>query len=94
MLIRPDAPQQTSCDFWRDELQNLRVLLYEYDRAIADLAAGRITEYHLNTGQSSQTVKRTDISALQNARDNLIIQIDAIEKRVNGGTVKILNPGW
>lgn len=94
MLIRPDQPQQSSREFWRDELQNLRALLYEYDRAIADLVAGKITEYRLDSGQSSQTVKRTDLTPLQTARESLMIQIDTVEKRVNGGTAAIIHPGW
>lgn len=94
MLINPDTKPQSSRDFWKDELQNLRVLLYEYDRAIADLVSGKITEYRLETGQSSQVVKRADLSALQNARSSLMVQIEGLEKRISGGSVSIINPGW
>jgi len=94
MLINPDIKPQSNHDFWKDELQNLRVLLYEYDRAIADLVSGKISEYRLETGQSMQMVKRTDLSSLYNAREKLIAQIDQLEQRLNGGSVSQILPGW
>lgn len=94
MLINPDIKPQSNRDFWKDELQNLRVLLYEYDRAIADLVSGKISEYRLETGQSMQMVKRTDLSSLYNAREKLTAQIDQLEQRLNGGSVSQILPGW
>lgn len=94
MLIEPTTPKQTSREFWQDELQNLRVLLYKYDQAIADLVSGKISEYRLETGQSMQYVKRSDLSPLQTARESLLVQIDGLETRLNGGAVSMIAPGW
>ncbi len=94
MLIDPNFQNQSSQEFWQDELQNLRVLLYRYDQAIAELTAGKVSEYRLETGQSSQLVKKTDLGTLQSARQNILIQIDAIEQRISGGSVKLITPGW
>ena len=94
MLIDNNFSRQSSSEFWADELQNLRVLLFRYDQAIADLVAGKISEYRLETGQSSQVVKRTDLSPLQTARQSLLVQIDSLEQRISGGAVKLITPGW
>lgn len=94
MLIDTTAPVQDNRTFWQDELQNLRVLLFRYDQAIADLVSGKISEYRLESGQSSQVVKRTDLSPLQTARASLMVQIDALEHRLTGGAVAQIVPGW
>ena len=94
MLIDTSMPTQTSQEFWQDELQNLRTLLFKYDTAIADLVAGKISEYRLETGQSLQVVKRSDLSPLQTARQSLLVQIDSLEQRISGGAVNLIMPGW
>jgi hypothetical protein len=94
MLIDTSMPIQNSSDFWQDELQNLRILLFKYDQAIAELVAGKVSEYRLETGQSTQVVKRSDLGALQAARQSLMVQIDGLEQRISGGSVALIMPGW
>ena len=60
-----DSPLQ----FWKNELNNARRLLYEIEKAILyftqeALGSGGVQEYTIDTGQDRQTVKRSDLSSL------------------------------
>jgi hypothetical protein len=69
--------------FWRDELNNSRILLYELDKAIHALTKKEITHYTINTGQDSQTVTRHDLPNLYTRRAALLNEIQNLEDRVN-----------
>jgi hypothetical protein len=81
--------------FWQDELNNSRILLYELDRAIHALTKKEISHYTINTGQDSQTVTRQDLPNLYIRREALIKQIMELEEKINPKqkTFQVV-PGW
>ncbi|MBR4159930.1 MAG: hypothetical protein IKT97_07775 [Spirochaetia bacterium] len=81
MLIENGSTRQTSVEFWRDELQNARTLLVKVEQAIFALNSG-VQEYTIDTGQTRQTVKRSDLDQLRAQRNDLLGQIAALESRL------------
>lgn len=65
--------------FWKDELSNSRILIYELDKAIHALTKKEIRQYTINTGQDAQTVTRQDLPALYDRREKLLKQIEELE---------------
>jgi hypothetical protein len=65
--------------FWRDELNNSRILLYELDKAIHALTKKEIHQYTINTGQDTQTVTRQDLPELYARRAALMKEIKELE---------------
>ena len=87
-----DSPLQ----FWEDELNNARRLLYEIEKAILyftqeALSSGGVQEYTIDTGQDRQTVKRSDLSLLYIRHKELLNTISILEMRVRptGGAVRV-----
>jgi hypothetical protein len=64
--------------FWQDQLQNSRVLLYELDKAILALQRQEIESYTIDTGQLNQTVRRVNLPELIKQRAALLKQIQDI----------------
>jgi len=81
MLIQSGSEIQSSAAFWRDELQNARVLLVQVEKAIFALGNG-VQEYTIDTGQTRQTVKRSDLEQLRAMRNDLLGQIATLESRL------------
>ena len=71
--------------FWKDELDNSRILLYELNQAIYTLTQKEIRQYTINTGQDSQTVSRQDLPQLYIRREALIKQIADLEAKLGIG---------
>ncbi len=73
---------------WKIILDNDRILLREIDKAIISLSrdAGGVTEYTIDTGQSRQTVKRSDLASLMNQRRALLNEIATIERELYGNS--------
>jgi hypothetical protein len=98
MVIEKDNPAagEDSESFWRSELANCRILLNQIDKALYQLMNTGITEYSINTGQNSQTVKRADIPGLMQRRDALLCQIQVLESRlqIGGSHVAQVVPGF
>jgi hypothetical protein len=97
--IDPTNPinSETSCDYWTDELNNLRILLNEVDKGILTLIKSGHKSYNLDTGQSSQRVERLDMEGLKSMRKELLSQIDDLEIMLGVGckpSVITVKPGW
>lgn len=90
MLIDKDSPAvaEDSETTWRDALANAKTLLAAIDKAIYALTNTGITEYRLETGQNTQSVKRADIGTLYARRAALLQQIAVLEARLGIGTFK------
>jgi hypothetical protein len=69
--------------FWKDELDNSRILLYELDKAIHALTKKEIQHYTINTGQDTQTVTRYDLPGLYIRREALLREIEALEDKID-----------
>ena len=95
-LIDPSFNNDSPLQFWEDELNNARRLLYEIEKAILyftqeSLASGGVQEYTIDTGQDRQTVKRSDLSSLYIRHKELLNTISILEMRVRptGGAVRV-----
>lgn len=75
----------------RIDATKAQIILYE-DASIA-LATGGIQTYKLDTGQSSQTVTKLNITELDKAIGSLYNRCATLEARLNGGAV-IARPAW
>jgi hypothetical protein len=80
-LICDDHPvlSDNSQDFWRDELKNTKILLFELDKAINTLNKNEIKSYTIDTGQDHYTVQRNDLPQLYMQRQALLKQISELE---------------
>jgi len=80
-VIDPNHPALTGDpnQFWKDELKNSRIILYELDKAIHALTKKEIRQYTINTGQDSQTVSRQDLPQLYDRREKLLKEIEELE---------------
>lgn len=87
---------QSTCEYWQDELKNSRVLLFKINEAIQTISTGNHQSYTLDTGQSRQTVTRLDLPRLIEQREKLIEQIAQIQTYLNEGKPNIQQvvPGW
>ena len=95
-LIDPSFSNDSPLQFWKDELNNARRLLYEIEKAILyftqeALSSGGVQEYTIDTGQDRQTVKRSDLSSLYIRHKELLNIISILETRVRpaGGAVRV-----
>ena len=95
-LIDPSFNNDSPLQFWEDELNNTRRLLYEIEKAILyftqeALSSGGVQEYTIDTGQDRQTVKRSDLSSLYIRQKELLNTISILETRVRptGGAVRV-----
>ena len=95
-LIDPSFNNDSPLQFWEDELNNTRRLLYEIEKAILyftqeALSSGGVQEYTIDTGQDRQTVKRSDLSSLYVRQKELLNTISILETRVRptGGAVRV-----
>ena len=78
---------ESSEQFWEDELTNAKILLVGIEKALNAFAAnGTIQSYTLDTGQDKQTVTRADIGSLYKQRDKLLVEIQALEARLGAGS--------
>ncbi len=100
MLLEP-SKNNCSSQFWADELENTKTLLEQIDQAIYVLStsvcdAGGVVEYTLDTGQSSQTVKRADLPRLHQQRADLLVLIDQLERKLglHGSASRQIVPGF
>jgi hypothetical protein len=86
---------QSSQQYYSDELENSRILLFEVDKAIFAITSGNHHSYTINSGQSTQTVTRENISELIKSRDDLLYTISELECRLNIKKAVIhAVPGW
>lgn len=89
------AYNESSSDSWNAQLQNTKILLYEYDLAIKALTTGGHQSYELNSGQSSQRVTRHNLRDLIETRSILLSQIADLELMLGiRKSTKQVIPGW
>ncbi|GHU13999.1 hypothetical protein FACS1894161_4410 [Spirochaetia bacterium] len=83
-LINPNHPalQGNPGDFWKEELDNSKILLYEINKAIDYLTKNKYARYSVDTGQDNFTVQYSDLPALYTRRDNLLEQIENFENKL------------
>jgi spermidine/putrescine-binding protein len=100
LIIDDDiSANQSSSDFWRDELKNLRIILVAIDKLIFNLSKNPTKSYTLDTGQNSTSVGRQDLPMLIQRRKDIVDQINELESLlgeqvpVSGQLVQVA-PSW
>jgi hypothetical protein len=80
-LITDDHPALSGDQhqFWRDELSNSKILLFELNKAIYAFNNKNVQQYTYNDGQSHITVHKYDLSSLYDRREKLIETIQELE---------------
>jgi hypothetical protein len=83
--------------FWREEIGNSKILLYELDKAIYAFNHKNIQQYTYNDGQSHITVHKYDLPGLYDQREKLIKTIQELEIMIGDGesqkSVQVV-PSW
>jgi hypothetical protein len=84
--------------FWRDELNNCKILLYELEKAIYAFNNKNIQQYTYNDGQSHVTVHKYDLPSLYDRQEKLIKTIQELEVMTGDAepiqkSVQVV-PGW
>ena len=81
-------------EYYKNEYNNLRILLFEYDKAI--LSVQNHKSYTLNTGQTTQTVTRHNLSELIEAKKDILNQMRELEMYLGIGKPSVIhvNPSW
>jgi hypothetical protein len=66
MILEAEHPALSGNDrqFWQDQLQNTRILLFEYNKAILHLERSREESYTIDTGQTTITLRRQNLSEI------------------------------
>ena len=66
-LINESSPHATGDElsYWNDQLINTRDLIFELQKKISRLQKEDKQNYSIDTGQTSQSVKRAETSALE-----------------------------
>lgn len=84
----------SSEEYYKNEYNNLRILLFEYDKAI--LSVQNHKSYTLNTGQTTQTVTRHNLSELIEAKKDILNQMRELEMYLGIGKPSVIhvNPSW
>jgi len=84
-IIEAGHPAATGSplSYWKDQLTNTRIVLFELDKAILILERDERESYTLNTGQSTITVRRIDLPELIKQRASLLKQIQDIESQID-----------
>ena len=62
-----------------------KAMIEEYESAVLKLSTGTVKSYTINTGQTTQSVTKKDISRLQADIDSLYQRLDYYDMRLNGG---------
>lgn len=89
------ANLQTSTEYYKSELQNSRIILFELNKCILAITKSNVHSYTLNSGMSIQTVTRENLQEIINQRDALLYQISQLENMLGyRAAVIVMTPGW
>lgn len=82
-------------DFLKKRLATIEALIEQYELALLAFTDDvHLQSYTLNTGQTTQTVSRFDITRLQAALPSLYNQQATLNARITGCGVKIAGAAW
>lgn len=81
-------------EFIQERITATKALIVAYEDAVTALGnQGGVMSYTLDTGQSRQTVTRSELSSLNRMIDSLYNRLATLEARLYGGTVTA-RPAW
>jgi hypothetical protein len=77
-------------NFWSDRLAVVMELIVAYDAAILALSTGAVQQYTINTGQTTMSVTKANITSLRDTRQSLLNELATLEARVCGAGVHLV----
>ena len=84
-----------STAFLKERITQTKLIIVAYEDAILALTgAGAIESYTLDTGQSRQTVTRSNLKELSTTLDSLYNRLSVMQTRLTGSGVLIGRPAW
>ena len=72
-----------TAEFIQSRITAIQSQITAYETAMVTLSAGTVKSYTLNTGQTSQSVTKRDLSRLQAELDALIGRLEYWDDRLN-----------
>lgn len=76
--------------YWEERIAIVKALITAYDAALLALSTGAVQSYSLNTGQTTQSVTKQNITSLRATRDGLLNELATLEARVCGAGVHLV----
>ena len=81
------------CDFWCARIAKYQAIIESLEDGILQLEGGIVQSYTLDTGQTRQTVQRSEVSSLKNSLRYYMSTLDDLSARVCGhGAARYLRP--
>jgi hypothetical protein len=80
-------------DFLEEEFARVKTLIVAYDTAISALSSGA-QSYSLNTGQTTVTKTKANISSMRDTRAQLLNELSVLEARLTGRAAARVIPAW
>lgn len=80
-------------EFLQQRIDATKALIMAYEDAVTALVDGGVQTYTLDTGQSTQTVTRLQLSTLNRSIDSLYNRLATLQARLNGSAVSV-RPAW
>lgn len=75
---------------WLDaRIAKTKLLIVAYEDAITAISTGGVQAYSLNTGQTTQTVTRANLTAMQATLESLENRLATLNARRYGGSVYV-----
>jgi len=80
-------------EFLQARIAATEAQIVAYESAVDALATG-VQSYTLDTGQTRQTVTRSDVSSLQRTLDTLYNRLATLNARAGNGGTTYVRPCW
>lgn len=74
-----------TAEWLQSRITATKAMIEEYESAVIALSTGTVKSYTLNTGQTTQSVTKKDVSRLQADIDSMYGRLDYWDMRLNGG---------
>jgi len=80
---------------WLDSrIEKTKAMIAAYEDAILAVSAGQVQSYTLNTGQTTQSVTKSNLDGLKRGLDSLYALLDTLCARRYGSGTIIGAPSW
>lgn len=80
--------------FLQTQIDAVKAQITAINAATLALSTTSIQEYRLDTGQTVEMVRRTDLSRLEQTIDNLYNRLATLCARLDGSGTTHVRPGW
>lgn len=77
-----------------ERITKTKALIEAYEDAMLQLGSGAVASYVIDTGQTKQSVTKTDLSMINNTLASLYNRLCTMEARLNGSGSITVTPAW